>query len=154
VSGSRLLVALILPAAVAWITRQERYILSRGIPLTPQQLDDAGAAGVSKPTHVRLLRVTNVPALRSRTLRAVASKLGLFSPHTVGLTARYGIFIRDDFWNDRALLVHELVHTAQYERFWGIAPFLRDYLRECMVEGYPCGALEIEAASRTLEICG
>lgn len=149
----RLLVPLILPIATAWVRRQERLILSTGVLLNAQQLIDARAAGVAEPERIRLLRVPTIPALRLRGLRFAALKLGILSPHTAGLTARYGIFIREDFWGHRVLLVHELAHTAQYERLGGIKPFLRDYLRECLVEGYPLGLLEREAAAAARRIC-
>jgi hypothetical protein len=61
-----------------------------------------------------------------------AEKTGLISPMTIGLTLRYGIFIRSEFWGERRLVVHELVHTAQYERLGGFRPFLEQYLRECI----------------------
>jgi len=150
----RLLVPVILPIATAWVKRQQQLILAAGVPLNEEQLADAAAAGVAHPERVRLLRVNAVPSLRLRSLRALAQKLGLLSSRTTGLTAGYGIFIRQDFWRDRALLVHELAHTAQYERLGGITPFLRDYLRECLVEGYPFGPLETEAAAAAREICG
>ncbi len=150
----RLLVPLILPVAVAWVAKQERRVLSAGVELNEEQLRDARAAGVKHAERVRLLRVKTIPSLRLRSLSALALKLRLLSPHTVGLTARYGIFIRDDFWKDRSLLAHELVHTAQYERLGGIKPFLRDYLSECLVKGYPFGPLEAEAAEAAQQICG
>ena len=149
----RFVVPLILPIAVAWVRRQERLILSAGVPLNTPQLTDARAAGVTQPERIRLLSVDAIPALRLRGLSVVAQKLGILSPHTAGLTARYGIFIRKDFWNHRALLVHEFAHTAQYERLGGIKPFLRNYLHECLVEGYPLGRLEREAAAAARRIC-
>ena len=70
----------------------------------------------------------------------------MLSPLTAGLTLRYGIFIRSDCWGERRLVVHELAHTAQYERFGSFASFLGEYLRECITPpGYPFGALEQEA---------
>jgi len=51
-------------------------------------------------------------------------------------------------------LVHELVHTGQYERLGGVRPFLERYLRECLTIGYPMGALEQEAIRIAEEICG
>src|SRR3954462_3197247 len=133
----RLVVSIILPIATAWIAKQEKRILSAGVPLNDRQLGDARAAGVTHPERIRLLRVKTIPALRTPGLRALAFKLGVLSPHTAGLTARYGIFICEDFWDHRALLVHELAHTAQYERLGGIKTFLRPYLLECLVDGYP-----------------
>jgi len=65
-------------------------------------------------------------------LKEAAEATSLISPLTVGLTLRYGIFIRADHWGARRLVVHELVHTAQYERLGGFEPFLRQYLLECI----------------------
>jgi hypothetical protein len=149
----RFVVPLLLPIAVAWVRRQERVILSAGVQLNSRQLTDARAAGVTQPERIRLMRAKEIPALRLQGLSVIAQKLGLVSPHTAGLTAHYGIFIRSDLWDHRALLVHEFAHTAQYERLGGIKPFLRDYLRECLVEGYPLGQLEREAAAAARRIC-
>jgi hypothetical protein len=41
--------------------------------------------------------------------------------------------------------LHELVHTAQYERLGGIVAFLRKYLSECATSGYRAAPLEEEA---------
>jgi hypothetical protein len=87
-------------------------------------------------------------------LRAAAEQVGLISPQTIGLTLRYGIFIRSDCWGDRRLVVHELAHVAQYERFGGFRPFLEQYLQECIDPGYPFGPLEQEAKRAEKEICG
>ncbi len=75
----------------------------------------------------------------------------LIGPHTVGLTLRYGIYIRQDcqgYSAHRELYVHEFVHTSQYERLGSIHTFLADYLVECIVPGYPAGPLEQEAIVR------
>ena len=136
---ARVLLPLVVPLACVWVRWQERRICRTGVPLTEAQLTDALAAGVRQPTRVRLLRVRAVP---------------LPSKSTIGLTARYGIFIREEYWLDRALLAHELAHVAQYERAGGIASFLRAYLRECFTVGYPFGALEAEAAEIASRIVG
>jgi hypothetical protein len=69
------------------------------------------------------------------------------------MTLRYGIFVRSDCWGDRRLLVHELVHVAQYERLGGFRAFLRQYLQECITPGYPFGELEQEAKRAELAYC-
>jgi hypothetical protein len=143
----RVLLAIIVPIASVWIRRQERLILARGVPLDAEQIATARAVGVAKPERVRVLRVDFVPMPRQTLVRRFGLRLRLLSTSTVGLTARYGIFIRADYWSDHALLIHELAHTAQYERLGGITPFLRSYLRECLVDGYPFGPLEREAAN-------
>jgi hypothetical protein len=71
-----------------------------------------------------------------------------------GLTLQYGIFVRGDCRQDRHLVVHELVHTAQYERLGGILRFLRDYLFECATLGYGEAPLEQEAVEVAARICG
>ncbi len=77
----------------------------------------------------------------------------LVGPNTAGLTLHYGIYIRGDCHGNRELLVHELVHVAQYERLGGIKPFLQRYLDECLKYGYPQAPLEQEAIRISDEIC-
>jgi hypothetical protein len=144
----------LLPLACAWAEEQEGRILHEGVALTPAQLEDARRVGISHPERVRLLKVGAIPMPSDPILRAAAEMTGLLSPLTCGLTLRYGIFIRTDHRDERRLLVHELVHTAQYERLGGVRPFLERYLRECLTMGYPMGALEQEAIRVETEICG
>src|SRR6267378_6975261 len=135
----------LLPLACAWAEEQEQRILREGMALTSAQLEDARVVGIGSPERVRLLKVEEIPTPSDPMLHAAAQATGLISPLTCGLTLRYGIFIRTDYWGERRLLVHELVHTGQYERLGGIGPFLERYLRECLTVGYPMGALEQEA---------
>ena len=102
------------------------------------------------PERVRLLRVARVPF--PRWAGTLAKLAGAEPAQTAGLTARYGIFIRADQWENRALLLHELAHTAQYERLDGIHPFLRQYLLQCLADGYPLAALELEASAVTRRV--
>ena len=76
------------------------------------------------------------------------------SPLTRGLTLRYGIFIRADCKSDRTMVIHELGHTAQYERLGGFEPFLRRYVFECLTIGYPEAPMEQEVIQLTARICG
>jgi len=134
---------MLLPLACAWAREQEHVILRSGTALADSQLEDARRVGVGAPERIRLLRVSQVPGPIHPALAAAASASGLISPLTAGLTIRYGIFIRDDCWGQRSLVVHECLHTMQYERLGGFADFLRPYLLECiMPPGYPYGPLE------------
>ena len=144
---------MLLPLACAWAEQQEAVILRDGIPLSKARMNDARRIGVVHPGRVRLLNVTGVPLPEHPALRAAAEATGLISPLTAGLTLRYGIFIREDFQGDRRLIVHELVHTAQYERLGGFRPFLRQYLHECLTIGYPASPLEQEAVRTTARLC-
>ena len=77
----------------------------------------------------------------------------LISPCTIGLTLRYGIFIRGDHWDSRRLVVHELAHTMQNVRLGNIKAFLRRYLHECITIGYPAAQMEQEAKKIERETC-
>jgi hypothetical protein len=144
---------MLLPLACEWAAAQEKHILSVGEPLSPAQLLDAQLVGVSEPQRVRILHVARIPVPQHPVLRQAAAATQLISPRTGGLTLRYGIFIRLDCRGQRALLVHELGHTAQYERLGGFGPFLRQYLSECITIGYPEAPMEQEVVALTARIC-
>ena len=145
---------MLLPLASAWAAEQERTILQTGVVLTESQLIDARHVGVVQPELVRLLRVEQIPTPTHPALVVAATATGLISPTTKGLTIRYGIFIRADCWGLRPLVVHELVHTRQYERLGGFEGFLRPYLLECFTPpGYPHGPMEQEAISISSRLC-
>ena len=144
----------LLPEAGAWAAEQERIILHSGIALTEAQLADARRVGVVHPDRVRLLRVAQIPMPTLPALASAAKMTRLISPETRGMTLRYGIFVRDDSWRDRQLLVHELVHTSQYERLGSFEAFLRPYLTECINRpGYPYGPMEQEAITTSGRLC-
>jgi hypothetical protein len=166
----------LLPLLVEWAAERERVVLQTGFALTEPQLADARQVGVVHPDRVRLVRAAEIsmpdhPAL----LRAGAASgliapntLGMsvvkmlggldsrrfFSPGTAALTLRYGILVRADCWEHRRLIVHELVHTSQYERLGGLEAFLRPYLLECITPpGYPFGPMEQEAITVSAKVC-
>ena len=135
----------LLPRAAAWAEEQEQIALRTGVPLTNPEIADARLIGLKNPKFVRLLEVAKIPVPEDAELRVAAQAVKLISSGTRGLALRYGIFIRSDFWRERPLVAHELVHTSQYERFGGILPFLHQYLNECVTIGYPAAPLEQEA---------
>lgn len=143
----------LLPLAVRWVARTERRILLIGRPLEEPSLSDARAMGVMFPEKIRTLVVPSIPFPDNPILRFAGRASGLVSPHTAGMALRYGIFVRHDCIDDRRLVAHECVHTAQYERLGGIEPFLRLYLRECLEVGYRTSPLEVEAARKSEGIC-
>jgi hypothetical protein len=135
----------ILPLACQWVAQQEQMILHAGVPLTPAQLADARQVGLRHPERVRLLSVPAIPRPEEPRLQIAAQAARFLTPGTIGLTLRYGIYLHADYWGDRALLAHELVHSAQYERLGGIEPFLRRYFGEVLAVGYARAPLEQEA---------
>lgn len=140
-----LLLPVLLPLAVRWVRDQEAEILSSGIALTPEQLEDAKRTGVASPGKIRLGIVDEVPTPGGAILGKAARDFGLVGKATAGLTLRHGIYIRSDVQLDRELHVHEFVHVGQYERLGSIEAFLRPYLKECLDPGYPLGPMEQEA---------
>jgi hypothetical protein len=144
----------LLPLACEWAAAQDQRILSAGAPLSSAQLSDARLVGVAAPERVRVLHEAKIPAPEHPRLREAAELTRLISPLTGGMALRYGIFIRADCRGQRALLVHELAHTAQYERLGGFRPFLERYLVECVTIGYPEAPLEQEVVELTARICG
>ena len=144
----------LLPAAVQWSQDQEVQVLRLGIPLSAVQQEDAKRAGVVTPGKIRLLKVSAIPLPMDPALAHAAAEINLITPRTGGLTLRYGILLRADCWTDRKLLVHECVHTGQYERMGGFMPFLQQYLMECVTIGYPAAPMEQEAILKAASIVG
>lgn len=71
-----------------------------------------------------------------------------------GVTIGHGIIIRADGWQNRELLLHQLVHVAQCERSGGLESFVGEYLcdrRTCA--DFSVGSLEDEARGLAREIC-
>jgi len=143
---------LLLPFAVRWAEGQETKILRDGVPLSDEQTAIARRMGVSNPERIRLLKVATIPIHGHFMLRWAAKISGLFSPDISGMSLRYGIFIRKEYWMDPYLLAHECVHTAQYERLGGVGNFLKAYLKECLEIGYPEAPMEQEAILRSADI--
>jgi len=144
----------LLPLACEWAEAKEKVALENGVPLTNSQTKDAKRVGVIHPERVKIYTVPQIPIPKHPILKAAAETTQLISIDTVGLTLRYGIFLLSDFSNDRCMIVHELVHTSQYEKLGGVLPFLRKYLMECITIGYPEAPMEQEAIIMTEKICG
>jgi hypothetical protein len=141
----RLRAALLVPVAAPWVAWMERRILARGEPLPAGWLAAARDLGLRAPERVRLHFVPELPGRLPAWLRHGLVRAGALPAHLAGMALGYGILIRADRRGDRLLLLHELAHTAQYERLGGIRPFLRCYLKECCGVGYQASALEEEA---------
>ena len=143
----------LLPLATQWATDQERRVLCEGVRLSEIEMADAKAIGVRNPERVRLLRVQTIPVPAHPMLRSAAASINFLTAAPRGLALEYAIFIRADHWRDRALIAHELVHTAQYQRLGGILPFLQTYIYQCATVGYPNAALELEAIATAERVC-
>lgn len=139
----------LLPLAAWWVAFHERRILLHGVPLSPQGLQDAALMGVAHPEEIRLMKVDRIPWLNGQMVRLLSRIMPAVSCNTVGLSLRYGIYVRSKYWGSRHLIAHECVHTGQYERHGDIAGFLRAYFTQCIELGYPAAPLEQEAILRS-----
>ena len=143
----------ILPLVVEWAEARELVILEHGVALSPQYMEDAKSVGVKYPERVRIYEVPQIPIPKHPILKAAAEATQLISPATIGISLGYGIFIHNNFSNDRYTIVHELAHTMQCEKLGGLYPFLNNYLWECIEIGYPQAPMEQEAIRLADKIC-
>jgi hypothetical protein len=139
--------------AAAWCRWHERRILSQGRPLTPIEHADALSVGVQNPSCIRILEVPMIPNPLRAPLALVERRTGRCISTASGLSLRYGIFVTSGPTLTRALLVHEFVHTAQYERMGSLRRFISQYLSECLSTGYLEAPLEREARTKAASVC-
>ncbi|MDP7423443.1 MAG: hypothetical protein QGH40_16345 [bacterium] len=142
-----------LPLACQWVEEQEALILRKGHSLSPDLLPYAERIGIDHLDRVRVLPIASIPLPQNPVLMKTCRQIQLITPQTAGLAMRYGIYVRLDCTTNVNVLIHELVHVAQYEKLGGIFQFLQRYLFEIVAVGYPNGPLEQEAAKLTREIC-
>lgn len=142
------------PRAVQWAKTQEEFILKHGVPLAPAQITDAQRCGVHDTTRVRVLVVDRIPLPDDEELTEAARRAQIITEASRGVTIGHGIIIRADCWQDRELLLHQLVHVAQCERSGGLDTYLPEYLgdrRTC--SDFSLGSFEDEARGLAREIC-
>jgi len=140
--------------AYQWAKEQEAYILKHGVPLGPRQIADAQRVGVQDPSRVRMLVVDRIPLPEDDELAEAARRSQIITDASRGVAIGHGIVIRGDSWQNRELLIHQLVHVAQCERSGGLELFVGEYLadrRTCA--DFSVGSLEDEARGLAREIC-
>jgi hypothetical protein len=142
------------PLAYQWAKRQEAYILQHGAPLAAHQLADAGRAGVQDPARVRVLVVDRIPLPDDAELAEAARRAQIITDASRGVAIGHGIIIRADSWQNRELLLHQLVHVAQCERSGSLESFVGEYLGDRRSSpDFSVGSLEEEARGLAREIC-
>jgi hypothetical protein len=142
------------PLAYQWAKTQEEFILKHGAPLAPGQVAEAKRCGVHDSSRVRVLVVDRIPLPEDEELAAAAQHAQILTDASRGVAIGHGIIIRADSWQNRELLLHQLVHVAQCERSGGLESFVGEYLgnrRTCA--DFSAGSLEDEARGLAREIC-
>jgi len=140
-----LLVKASLPLGTRWVRKQEAAILREGRPLRDWERLWAQNVGVRRPEEVRILPVPRVPT-PGQTFTVILNRVfGLLSEGPTGMAVNYGIYLEASQATNPSLLVHELTHVAQFERLGGVEAFLREYLTQCVRDGYWDSDFEQEA---------
>ena len=140
-----LLVKATLPLGIRWVRRQEATILREGRPLSEWEHLWAKDVGVQRPEAVRILPVPRIPTPGISLMRLMNRLFGMVSEGPTGMAVNYGIYLEASQATNPSLLVHELTHVAQFERLGGGEAFLREYLTQCVLDGYWDSDLEQEA---------
>ena len=141
------------PLAYPWAKSQEAYILKHGAPLTNEQDADARRAGVEGTTRVRILVVDRIPMPDNKELADAARLAQIITDSSKAVAIGHGIIVRADSWQNRELLLHQLVHVAQCERSGGLAQFVTEYLMDRRgSRDFSLGSLEDEARSLARQI--
>jgi|SRR5688572_9083751 len=142
------------PLAYHWAKQQEAYILQHGVSLAAHQLADAVRAGVQNPERVRVLVVDRIPLPDDKELAEAARRAQIITEASRGVAIGYGIIIRADSWQNRELLLHQLVHVAQCERYGSLEAYVGEYLSDRVSSpDFSVGSLEEEARGLAREIC-
>ena len=128
-----------------WIRKQESMILRDGRPLADWETHWAKEVGIEAPEKIRVLPIAQVPTPGSWFLRFFGSNTRFIAESPTGMAVNYGIFLDATHATNPSLLVHELAHVAQFEKLGGIEPFLKEYLTQCVSDGYWDSLMEQEA---------
>jgi hypothetical protein len=139
----------LLPIAIQWAEEKYEILMKRGIKLSPLAMQDARLAGIRYPERVRVIYIHQIPRPSMGLLKLANDMMHLVTDQSTGLPISYGIYLREDCREDRAALLHEMIHVAQYEKLGGITPFFTQYLSECLHHGYAGAPLEKEAVEST-----
>ena len=144
----------LLPLAYQWAKTQEEFVLAHGNPLSARHSRDADLAGVQDRAPVKVLVVDRIPLPEDQELAEAARRIGIITEDTRCMGFGHALIVRGDAWNDRELILHNLVHIAQCERSGGLEQWVRDYLGDrTNCPNFTVGSLEEEARRIAREIC-
>jgi hypothetical protein len=136
----------LIPALIKWAENESAMAFRLGEPLNQTELEFSRKIGIRFPEKVRLLKSSHVPHPPHPEFLRMAAEIGLDLSQNRGMTLGYAIFVREAFWRELRLVVHELAHTFQYERHGGLS-LLSQFVHEYFIDGYQNSSLEIEARS-------
>lgn len=140
----------IFPAVCEWIEQQENDIFSKGRHLNLNETQIAKNIGIKNFDIIKVFESEFVPQPKNKIILEMGEQFGLLNKErTKGICFRYGIFINKKTTNKNLVLIHELIHTLQYEKFGSVEKFLYQYIKECIELGYKNSPLELEAVNKS-----
>ena len=143
----------LLPLAYEWAKTQEEFVLAHGHRLGARHAHDANLVGVRDRARVRVLVVDRIPLPENPELAEASKRIGIITEDTRCAGFGHALIIRVDAWNDRELILHNLVHIAQCERSGGLEQWVREYLADrTTCPNFTIGSLEEEARRIAREI--
>src|SRR5205807_8627726 len=120
----------------------------------PTHAWDAHLAGVKDSARIRVLVVDRIPVPENPRLAQEARRAGIITEDTRCMGFGHALIVRGDAWNDRELVLHNLVHIAQCERSGGLEQWVHRYLSDrANCPNFTVGSLENEARRIAREIC-
>ena len=106
------------------------------------------------PARVRVLVVDRIPLPDDPELAEAARRNGIITDDTRCVGFGRALIVRADAWNDRELILHNLIHIAQCERSGSLEQWVRDYLADrANCADFTIGSFEAEARGRASELC-
>ena len=144
----------LLPHALEWARNLEAFVLKQGVALGARQREDAKRVGVREIEQVRLLVVDRISLPESPELADAFRRSQIITEASRAVTVGHAIVIRADRWQDRELIVHQLVHVAQCEQTGGLEMFVEKYLKDrATCADFSVGSFEDEARGLARKIC-
>jgi hypothetical protein len=144
----------LLPLAYQWAKQLEEFVLAQGHPLGSTHAWDAHLAGVQDCARIRVLVVDRIPRPENPKLAEASRRLRIITKDTRCVAIGHALIVRGDAWNDRELILHNLVHIAQCERSGGLEQWCQLYLSNRITcANFTVGSLEEEARRIAREIC-
>lgn len=139
--------------ASPWSWYHQEIIRRRGRRLTPRELDICERIGVRHAESVRIMEVAHIPnPLRKYSHCFSGRVVGMLVSDVSGITLGQGIYVRNIHAGSDSLVAHELVHVRQYQEAGSVWRFMREYVRQCLAEGYFHAPLEVQARRESEQV--
>jgi len=134
--------------------KSEAYALENGRALTILELKYAKTIGIKHPEKVRVFYTADLPVPTNIEVLKGFKELGYDSVFVAGVTYRYGIFIKKNWFinmltNKNSILAHELVHVRQVEESTNYKNFIKIYLIQAFSNEYFAIPYEHQAYKET-----